>query len=214
MDPLFPQPSLDGLAVLVKVTRAPPLSSSFHIHRMARSPLLTLIPRLPACLTALGCCLLGSCHPYQENPPYRPTPRTLPRPAPAVVAAPAPVAVPTVIPAAPVVQPKAQPKLPATPPATAPEHRAQATTVRPQPLPASQPTAAPPPKRPSNPAVGKPPSVAPNAEWPVANPAPGKPGYVLSPYNHKLILVRGIPSGAVVPDPATPDSDKKYFRVP
>ena len=90
MDPLFPQPSLDGLAVLVKVTRAPPLSSSFHIHRMARSPLLTLIPRLPACLTALGCCLLGSCHPYQENPPYRPTPRTLPRPAPAVVAAHAP----------------------------------------------------------------------------------------------------------------------------
>ena len=78
----------------------------------------------------------------------------------------------------------------------------------------AEPTAAPPPKRPPNSTAGKPPSVAANAEWPVANPAPGKPGYVLSPYNHKLILVRGIPSGAVVPDPATPDSDKKYFRVP
>ena len=177
---------------------------------MARSSLVTLIPRLPACLASLGCCLLGSCHPYQERPPYRAAPRTLPRPAPAVVPAAAPAAVPAAIPATPTVQPKAQAKLPATPP----EPRAQSTAVRPQPTPASQPTAAPPPKRPPNSTAGKPPSVAANPEWPVANPAPGKPGYVLSPYNHKLILVRGIPSGAVVPDPATPDSDKKYFRVP
>ena len=181
---------------------------------MARSSLVTLIPRLPACLTSLGCCLLGSCHPYQEHPPYRPVPRTLPRPAPAVVPAAPPVAVPSAIPADPVAQPKAQTKLPTAPHATAPEPRAQTTTVRPQPIPTSQPAAVPPPKRPPTPAIGKSPSVTTNAEWPVANPAPGKPGYVLSPYNHKLILVRGIPSGAVVPDPATPDSDKKYFRVP
>jgi len=36
----------------------------------------------------------------------------------------------------------------------------------------------------------------------------------LSPYNQKLILVRGIPSGTVVPDPAYPPSDNKSFRVP
>lgn len=58
------------------------------------------------------------------------------------------------------------------------------------------------------------PAAAAGPDLPVAAAAPGKAGYVLSPYNHKLILVRGIPSGTVVPDPAFPASDKKYFRVP
>jgi len=49
---------------------------------------------------------------------------------------------------------------------------------------------------------------------PIAAKAPGKPGYVLSPYTGKLILARGIPSGTVVPDPDSPASNKKYFRIP
>jgi len=36
---------------------------------------------------------------------------------------------------------------------------------------------------------------------------------VLSPYTGKLMLVRGIPSGVVVPDQTSPGSGKK-FRVP
>lgn len=48
----------------------------------------------------------------------------------------------------------------------------------------------------------------------VARPVPGKPGFVFSPYNNKIIDVKGIPSGTLVADPTYPASDKKYFRVP
>ena len=48
----------------------------------------------------------------------------------------------------------------------------------------------------------------------VAKKAPGKDGFVLSPYNNKLIDVRGIASGTLVRDPTYPPSEKKYFRVP
>jgi hypothetical protein len=43
---------------------------------------------------------------------------------------------------------------------------------------------------------------------------PGKPGFVFSPFNNKLIDVQGIPSGRLVADPQYPASEKKYFRVP
>lgn len=49
---------------------------------------------------------------------------------------------------------------------------------------------------------------------PVASPVPGKPGFVLSPFNNKIIDVKGIPSGTLVQDPTYPASEKKYFRVP
>ncbi|MBB5352440.1 hypothetical protein HNR46_002685 [Haloferula luteola] len=48
----------------------------------------------------------------------------------------------------------------------------------------------------------------------VARAVPGKPGFVFSPYNNKIIDVKGIPSGTLVQDPTYPASDKKYFRVP
>lgn len=47
-----------------------------------------------------------------------------------------------------------------------------------------------------------------------ATKADGKEGYVISPYSDKLILVRGIPSGVVLPDQTVPASEKKFFRVP
>jgi hypothetical protein len=49
---------------------------------------------------------------------------------------------------------------------------------------------------------------------PVAEPAPGKPGFVLSPFDGKVIDVRGIPAGTLVADPSYPSDEKKYFRVP
>ncbi len=51
-------------------------------------------------------------------------------------------------------------------------------------------------------------------EKPVAQAVPGQPGVVFSPYNNKIIDVRGIPAGRLVADPTYPASEKKYFRVP
>jgi hypothetical protein len=49
---------------------------------------------------------------------------------------------------------------------------------------------------------------------PVATAAPGKSGFVFSPYNNNVVDVRDIPSGTLVADPHYPASEKKYFRVP
>ncbi len=49
---------------------------------------------------------------------------------------------------------------------------------------------------------------------PVAEPAEGKPGYIVSPYSGKIVDVRGIPAGTLVQDPDFPSAEKKYFRVP
>jgi hypothetical protein len=49
---------------------------------------------------------------------------------------------------------------------------------------------------------------------PVARAVPGRPGFVFSPFNNKLIDVEGIPSGRLAADPHYPASEKKYFRVP
>lgn len=49
---------------------------------------------------------------------------------------------------------------------------------------------------------------------PVAQPVPGKEGFVFSPYNNKVIDVRDMPSGQLVADPTYPASEKKHFRVP
>jgi hypothetical protein len=55
---------------------------------------------------------------------------------------------------------------------------------------------------------------SPQKEIPVARPVPGKPGMVFSPFNNKVIDVKGIPSGRLVADPTYPASEKKHFRVP
>jgi hypothetical protein len=49
---------------------------------------------------------------------------------------------------------------------------------------------------------------------PVAAAVPGKPGFVFSPFNNKVVDVRNIPSGTLVADPQYPASEKKHFRVP
>jgi len=60
----------------------------------------------------------------------------------------------------------------------------------------------------------EPTSPAPRQGVQVAKPVPGKPGFVFSPFNNKIIDVKGIPSGTLVADPTYPRSEKKYFRVP
>ncbi|QJE98201.1 hypothetical protein [Luteolibacter luteus] len=49
---------------------------------------------------------------------------------------------------------------------------------------------------------------------PVARAVPGKPGFVTSPYNDKVIDVTGLPPGSLVADPTYPSSEKKHFRIP
>lgn len=53
-----------------------------------------------------------------------------------------------------------------------------------------------------------------NPEYPFANKVPGKEGFVFSPYNNKVVDVRGIPTGTLVADPTFSPAEKKYFRVP
>lgn len=60
----------------------------------------------------------------------------------------------------------------------------------------------------------KPPTEQKRADYPFANPVPGKDGFVFSPFNNKVVDVRDIPSGTLVMDPTYPAADKKYFRVP
>jgi hypothetical protein len=63
-------------------------------------------------------------------------------------------------------------------------------------------------------ADSKPPVIDSSDGYPVATPVPDKQGFVLSPYNQKVIDVRDIPSGTLMMDPYFPSSEKKYFRVP
>ena len=49
---------------------------------------------------------------------------------------------------------------------------------------------------------------------PVARSVPGRKGFVFSPYNNKLIDVKGFPSGTQVRDPHYSESENKFFKVP
>jgi hypothetical protein len=49
---------------------------------------------------------------------------------------------------------------------------------------------------------------------PVAAQLNGKPGFVLRPYNNKIIDVTAIPSGTLVADPTYPTEERKFFRGP
>lgn len=53
-----------------------------------------------------------------------------------------------------------------------------------------------------------------SSDYPVASKVPSKDGFVFSPYNNKVIDVRGIASGTVVSDPTYPLAEKKFFHVP
>jgi len=52
------------------------------------------------------------------------------------------------------------------------------------------------------------------SDYAFANKVPGKEGFVFSPYNQKVVDVRGMPSGTLVQDPTYPVAEKKFFRVP
>lgn len=59
-----------------------------------------------------------------------------------------------------------------------------------------------------------PPVVEKKPEYKYATKIPGKEGFVFSPYNNKMIDVRGMASGTLVQDPTYTGDGKGYFRVP
>lgn len=58
------------------------------------------------------------------------------------------------------------------------------------------------------------PPVTKPVSYPTAEPIPGRPGLVLSPYNNRVIDCVGFAKGTLVRDPRYPDAEKKWFVVP
>ena len=106
---------------------------------------------------------------------------------------------------------QSDPTATATPAANAPD--ARPAVPPPHPTPAKPESPPDPPQRPNR--SWEPPKHKPAKEaYPVAQALPGKPGFVLSPYNNKIIDVRDLPSGTLVSDPTQPPENRAYFRVP
>jgi hypothetical protein len=140
--------------------------------------------RLITTLASVGCVLLASCYPYKENQQKKLNPKDLQK---AVVT-------------------PGQQKLKEQ----SDKVKAAAKTRKKEILA--------PVDEPSLPSAGgeapKLPTAGTRKEIPVAVKVPGKEGYVLSPFNNKLIDVTGMASGQLAADPTYPESEKKHFRVP
>lgn len=136
---------------------------------------------------ALGCVLLASCYPYNENPQHRSGRRP-------------PATTPTAVEQQKI---KEQRDL-AQKEANLKKQESNKKTE--DSLPST-----------SNNTAGtetpKPPTET-KRDYAFANKVPGKEGFVFSPYNNKVVDVRDIPSGTLVQDPTYPAAEKKYFRVP
>lgn len=149
--------------------------------------LSSMIQRLLTTAVALGCMLFAACYPVREYPPARSRPRSEAQP-----------------PAPPQLEPPnslEQTQVLPTPTETIPQ-TPQKVAPSSAPKPTVRTSAVPKTSEPSSQTII------------TANKAPGREGYVLSPYTGKLMLVSGIPSGTVVPDQTCPPSEKKFFRVP
>ncbi|MGC4017606.1 MAG: hypothetical protein QM755_24285 [Luteolibacter sp.] len=51
-------------------------------------------------------------------------------------------------------------------------------------------------------------------ENPVATVVEGQPGFVVSPFNKKIVDVRNIPAGTLVRDPTYPVEERRFFQIP
>jgi hypothetical protein len=149
-------------------------------------PSIAMTFRLTTGLAALGCVLLASCYPYNENPQKKqgnkPPKKTV-----------------TTAEQQKIKEQRDKMK--------EQEALAKKDEIKPETL---ENTGAP-----SNPVSDLPKPPAPEKrDFAFANKVPGKEGFVFSPYNNKVVDVRDIPSGTLVQDPTYPAAEKKYFRVP
>ena len=149
--------------------------------------------RLSSLFITLGCVFLASCHPYDESQGKKPTKKQAQQ----SVTTPEQQKIQEQRDA---LKQKEVTKTPAAPETTSPTTTTPTTTTAPSGS-STQPTATPPveEKRP---------------EYKFAQKVPGKDGFVLSPYNGKVVDVRDIPSGTLVQDPTYTGAGKGYFRVP
>jgi len=148
-------------------------------------PITTMTPRLTTGFIALGCVLMASCYPYNENqqkPGKKPAPDQ------------------TVTSAEQQKIKEDRDKLKKK------EELAKKDEIKPTAEPSTNPT--------TGEASTTPKPAQEKRDYSVANKVPGKEGFVFSPYNNKVVDVRDIPSGTLVQDPTYPAADKKYFRVP
>lgn len=175
---------------------APPRRPDFNSQSFIQT--VTMNFRLTLGVAALACLVLASCTPYDESRNRKPIRRTKPN---ASVAAPEQQALQDQREAM-----KAKEEL-----ARREAARIAAETTPPQPTttePAPQPQPQPQPQPPAPPVVEKKP------EYKYATKVPGKDGFVISPYNNKMIDVRGMAPGTLVQDPTYTGAGKGYFRVP
>jgi hypothetical protein len=146
--------------------------------------------RLLPCLVASASVLLASCYPYPENLPNKQKTGTKPNPPPVTLAE----------------QAKLQTQQEEL--QKAEDEKKKQAEANPQAL--EQPKENPLPPADREKKIDSPK----RTDYDFAKKAPGKDGFVLSPYNNKLIDVRGIATGTLVQDPTYPAAEKKYFRVP
>lgn len=142
--------------------------------------------RLPAVIAAIGCVLFASCSPYNENQDKKATKTKQEQ---KTISSPDQQKIKKQRDEMKEKQAASTTELPTTSDTTKPETSTETTTTI---KPAEE-------KRP---------------EWKFANKVPGKDGYVFSPYNNKVVDVKGIPSGTLVQDPTYTGEGKGYFRVP
>ncbi|MEI7908031.1 MAG: hypothetical protein WCK77_00215 [Verrucomicrobiota bacterium] len=154
-----------------------------------------MILRILSGLVAVASVLLVSCSPYQEHPKRGPKTGTKP----------------AQLTAAQTEQAKRDAQQ-AEIKRAEDEKRMQAQAEQQAPDLTREPTDAPP-------ETGNKPEPTKPLDYEYAKNAPGKDGFVLSPYNNKIIDVhddagKKRPRGTLVSDPTYPASEKKYFRVP
>ena len=150
-----------------------------------------MIFRLSTAFAALGCVLLASCYPYNENPQKKPATKPAEK----------------TLTAAEQQKVKEQRELAKK----QEELKKQAEApITPETTPGTVATT--PPTTPGTEAP-KPPTPE-KRDFAFANKVPGKDGFVFSPYNNKVVDVRDIPSGTLVQDPTYTGAGKGYFRVP
>ena len=149
--------------------------------------------RFSAAFAALGCVLIASCYPYNENQhkkqPTKPAEKTVSSADQQKIQAERDK-----------LKAEEQKKKEEAAQNTPPENPDTTTT----PGGAGGTTTTPPTK----PAEEK------RTDYAFASKVPGKEGFVFSPYNNKIVDVRDIPSGTLVQDPTYTGAGKGYFRVP
>jgi hypothetical protein len=179
----------ETLRKLIVMRTCPPRSVGLHYFSRIPAPRFIMNSHLLTGFTALGCILLASCHPYNENQDKKPVKQPEPKTLTAAEQKKAKEERDSMKQKEAAKKTEGQDLAGGMPPETTPS--TSTTTDLPKPTT--------PEKKP---------------EYKFASKVPGKEGFVFIPYNNKVVDVRDIPSGTLVQDPTYNGEGKGYFRVP